>query len=126
MRPEAPVRPAPPPRPQHSKPDANPLRLLVGLAGIASVSALVTAMLPSVSPTEMVIAADTTDTTVMTAVVAVAPEPSVVHVTRYVTLQPGQTAPPQSSVLVKPQPTPHVTVKIIKKVQVVTKQSGKP
>ena len=123
MRPQAPVRPAPPPRQQHSKPDANPLRLLVGLAGIASASALVSAMLPSVSPTEVVVAADTTS---MTAVVAVMPEPSVVHVTRYVTLQPGQTAPPQSSVLVKPQPTPHVTVKVVKQVQVVTRQSGKP
>ena len=123
MRPQAPVRPAPPLRPQHSKPDANPLRLLVGLVGIASASALVTAMLPSVSPAEVVVAADTTS---MTAVVAVMPEPSVVHVTRYVTLKPGQTAPPQSSVLVKPQPTPHVTVKIVKKVQVVTRQSGKP
>lgn len=123
MRPEAPVRPVPPPRPQRSKPDANPLRLLVGLAGIASASALVTAMLPSVSPTGLVVAADTTDTNVMTAVV---PEPSVVHVTRYVTLQPGQTAPPQASVLVKPQPTPHVTVKVVQKVQVVTRQSGKP
>ena len=57
---------------------------------------------------------------------AVVPEPSVLHVTRYVTLQPGQTAPPQSSVLVKPQPTPRVTVKVVKKVQVVTRQSGKP
>ena len=120
MRPGAPVRTAPPPRPQHSKPDANPLRLLVGLAGIASASALVTAMLPSVSPAEVVVAADTTGMT------AVVPEPSVLHVTRYVTLQPGQTPPPQSSVLVKPQPTPHVTVKVVKKVQVVTRQSGKP
>lgn len=120
MRPEAFVRPTPAPRPQRSKPDANPLRLLVGLAGIASASALVTAMLPSVSPTEVVVAADTTGLT------AVAPEPSVLHVTRYVTLQPGQTAPPQSSVVVKPQPTPRVTVKVVKQVQVVTKQSGQP
>jgi hypothetical protein len=120
LRPEAPVRTAPPPRPQHSKPDANPLRLLLGLAGIASASALVTAMLPSVSPTEVVVAADTTGMT------DVVPEPSVLHVTRYVTLEPGQTAPPQSSVLIKPQPTPHVTVKVVKKVQAVTRQSGKP
>jgi hypothetical protein len=123
MRPEAPVRPAPPLRPPRSKPDANPLRLLVGLAGIASASALVSAMLPSVSPAEEVVAADTTG---MPAVVAVEPEPPVVHVTRYVTLEPGQTAPPQSSVLVKPQPTPHVTVKVVRKVQAVTRQSGKP
>ena len=120
MRTDPPARPTPASRPQRSKPDANPLRLLVGLAGVATASALVTAMLPSVSPTEVVVAADTTGLT------AVAPEPSVLHVTRYVTLQPGQTAPPQSSVLVKPQPTPHVTVKVVKKVQVVTRQSGKP
>lgn len=120
MRPDATVRPTPPSRPQRSKPDANPLRLLAGLAGIASASALVTAMLPSVSPTEVVVAADTTGLT------AVVPEPSVLHVTKYVTLKPGQTAPPQASALVKPQPTPRVTVKVVKKVQVVTKQSGNP
>jgi hypothetical protein len=122
MRPD-PVRPTPPQRPIRVKPDANPMRLIVGLAGVASATALLTAMLPSISPTDVAAADSATTTTDTTAVV---PEPSVLHVTKYVTLKPGQTAPPQSSVVVKPQPTPRVTVKVVKKVQAVTKQSGKP
>jgi hypothetical protein len=89
------------------------MRLLLGVAGIASASALITAMLPSISPAGAVVA----DATTLT---AVAPEPSVTHVTRYVTLAPGQTAPPNASVQVKPQPTPRVVVRVV------TRQSGTP
>ena len=51
---------------------------------------------------------------------AIAPAPSVVHVTRYVTLLPRQTAPPQAPVVVQPTPTPRVHV------VTVTRQSGVP
>jgi hypothetical protein len=87
------------------------MRLVIGMAGIASVSALLTAMLPSVTPSQVAVADTTT---------AVVPQPSVIHVTQTVTLAPGQTAPPNSSVVVPPQPTPRVVV------TTVTKQSGKP
>jgi hypothetical protein len=59
------------------------------------------------------VAVDDADTTT-----AIAPQPPVVHVTRTVILQPGQTAPPDSSVVVQPNPTPRIVVKTV------TKQSG--
>ncbi len=102
------------PRPQRSKPDPNPMRVIFGMAGIASASALMAAMLPSVMPTPVAVAGAVDTTT------AVGPEPSVVHVTRAVTLAPGETAPPNSSVVIPPQPTPRVHVKAV------TRQSGKP
>jgi hypothetical protein len=111
-------RPAPQAR---SKPDPNPLRMMLGLAGIASAAAFTSAMLPSVTPQATGTIPATTDPN---AAAAVQPEPSVQHVTRYVTLRPGETAPPQSTVVIRPQPTPHVTVQttIVTK----TRQSGKP
>jgi len=105
-----------------ARPDANPLRLMFGLAGIASISALTAAMLPSVAPAPAA-AADTQ--TVLTADAAViAPAPTVVHVKRYVTLKPGETAPPQSTVIVRPQPTPIVRTQVVTVTR--TRQSGKP
>lgn len=108
--PARPDRPAPVARPVRARPDPNPLRLLVGLAGIASASAIATALLPSVTPAPATVAD----------VVNAAPTatPAVVHVTRYVTLQPGQTAPPQVPVVVQPTPTPRVHV------VTTTRQSG--
>ncbi|HYN48066.1 MAG TPA: hypothetical protein VER83_04320 [Candidatus Nanopelagicales bacterium] len=50
------------------------------------------------------------------------PAPSVLHVTKYVQLKPGETAPPQSTVVVRPKPSPKVTVKVVTQ----TRQSGKP
>lgn len=99
------------------RPDPNPMRLLLAMGGVASASALLTALLPSVAP----VAADTsglgsTDGTT----VAAQPDPSVVHVKQYVVLAPGQTAPPKSQVLVKPTPTPRV------RVVTTTRQSGTP
>ncbi len=104
----------PPARIVRAKADANPLRVLLGLAGLASASALVTAMLPSISPAP----AASVSTTQQDA--AVAPQPSVIHVPRVVQLAAGQTAPPNTSVQIAPQPTPRV------RVVTVTRQSGKP
>jgi hypothetical protein len=95
-------------------PNPNPLRLLLGLAGVASASALVTAMLPSIMP------APIADVSQGQNDAAVAPQPSVIHVKKVVQLAPGQTAPPHTSVQIAPQPTPHV------RVVTVTRQSGKP
>ncbi|MEI7742409.1 MAG: hypothetical protein WCK58_01525 [Chloroflexota bacterium] len=114
----------PAPRVQRARPDAGPMRLMLGFAGLASASAFAAAMLPSVAPAPVV--DQTTQTTDLTAQTAPQPEPSVLHVTKYVTLKPGQTAPPQSTVVVRPQPTPQVKVTVKKVVVATTRQSGKP
>lgn len=101
------------PRPQRTKPDPNPMRVVFGLAGLASATALMTAMLPSVTPSPVAVVEAVETTT------AVVPQPSVLHVTKTVVLKPGQTAPPNSSVVIQPQPTPRVHVKVV------TRQSGK-
>jgi hypothetical protein len=85
---------------------------MVGLVGLASLSAIATGLLPSVAPAAA--AGSATAPTVADA----APLP-VKHVTRYVQLKPGQTAPPQAAVVAAPQPTPRVVV------VTVTRQSGK-
>ncbi len=103
----------PAPRPPRSRPDPKPMRVLLAAGGIASASAILTALLPSVAPRPAGIDAG------LTAEV-VAPAPSVQHVTRVVVLKPGQTAPPQASVIVQPTPTPRV------RVITTTRQSGKP
>ena len=105
---------AQPPRPQRSKPDPNPMRLVFGLAGLASATALVTAMLPSVTPSPVAVVEAVDMTT------AVGPEPSVLHVKKVVTLQPGQTAPPNAPVVIRPNPTPRIILRTV------TRQSGKP
>ena len=118
---DRPVSPTPPaggvrvPRPQHAKPDPRPMRLAFGMAGLASATALLTAMLPSVTPSQVAVA----DAVAVDTTVAAVPEPSVIHVLKTVTLEAGQTAPPDSSVVVRPQPTPRIVVKTV------TRQSGK-
>lgn len=98
-----------------SRPDPNPFRVMLGVAGLASAAALTTAMLPTVTPPAAAVQdAGAVDVTTQGA------QPPVQHVTRYVTLQPGQTAPPQSTVLVAPTPSPRVTTRIVTR----TRQSG--
>ncbi len=108
-----PARPSLEARTPRARPDPNPVRLLIAFAGIASASAIATAMLPSVVPV-----GSTTNAAVIDS--AVQPQPSVRHVTQYVTLAPGQTAPPNAPVVVQPTPTPRVHV------VTQTRQSGLP
>ena len=107
------------PDPARRRPDPGSLRMLVTFAGIASASALTTAMLPSISPVTDAAGAGSVLVADQASGAAV-PAPSIRHVTRYVVLKPGQTAPPHASVLVRPTPTPRVTVVTR------TRQSGKP
>jgi ABC-type Fe3+-hydroxamate transport system substrate-binding protein len=96
------------------------MRLMFGLVGIASISAFTAAMVPSIAPAPVAdAAAAAADVTTADAVVPVEAAP-VRHVTRYVTLQPGQTPPPGAAVNVQPTPTP------ILKTQVVVKPRPKP
>ena len=98
------------PRPSHRRPDPRPMRVVIGMAGIAAAAAMATAIakpVPSI-------------TAVTTIVSRPQPAPSVLHVTRYVQLQPGETPPPQAVVQVVPTPQPKVVV------VTTTRQSGKP
>lgn len=96
-----------------SRPDPGPLRIALGLTGIATASALVTAFLGPATGTNAAAVAGTSDTAGLPA-----NAPSVRHVTRYVQLAPGQTAPPRAIVQQAPASKPRVVV-------VTTKQSGK-
>lgn len=119
MRDEAPRRPAdqavrqPPagPRPAHQRPDPRPMRIAIGMTGLAAATAMATAIAAPRPPAATVATVVTTD---------VQPAPSVLHVTRYVQLQPGVTPPPQAAVQVVPTPQPRVVV------VTTTRQSGKP
>lgn len=94
-----------------ARPDARPMRMLIGLTGVAAMSALATAV--AVPP-----AAGQATTTVVEA--QVEPSVAVTHVTRFVQLKPGQTAPPNAPVKAAPAATPRVVV------VTTTRQSGKP
>ena len=100
-----PIRPAT----ARSRPDPTALRLAGGFTGIATASAIVSAMLAPV-PLDATVLATVTGTTA-------APQPEVVHVARYVTLKPGQTPPPQAVVQQQPAPAPRTVI-------VRTRQSG--
>lgn len=93
------------------RPDPGPLRIALGLTGVAAASALVSAFLaPSVGRSAG------TGATITETVVG-APNPIVQHITRYVQLAPGETAPPQAVIQQAPAPKPRVVI-------VTTKQSG--
>ncbi len=106
------------------------VRMVIGLAGLASASALASAMLPSVLPQPTVV--NTVDTSAAAAAApTVGPQPSVIHVTHVITLAPGQTLPPDAGVNMTPVPatptpraTPQPTPRVI--IQTITRQSGKP
>jgi hypothetical protein len=116
--PAATARPRPEPRP---RPDPNPMRLMAGFVGLASISAIATGLLPSVVPSTTASAGGVSgaDSGAATIVADAGPLP-VKHVTRYVQLEPGQTAPPQAPVVAAPRPTPRVVV------VTTTRQSGMP
>ena len=115
--PPRPVLDAPKAAVRKPRPDPGPLRIALALTGMATASALATALLgpaagvdagagkPGVGEAPVAPAAET-------------PAASVQHVTRIIQLAPGQTAPPKSVVQQQPAPKPRVNV-------VVTKQSGK-
>jgi hypothetical protein len=90
-----------------ARPDATGLRVALGFGGVAAASALITSFL---APATAAVA-------VADGAAAVADPGSVQHITRYVQLQPGQTAPPGAATATVPQPTPRV-------VTVTTRQSG--
>ena len=103
------ARPAPVARP---RPDARPLRIAVGMGAVAAASALVTALVSPPPAGPAPVQAQTTIT------LPADPAPPVRHVTEYVQLKPGQTAPPHAIVKQAPAPKPRVVV------VTTTRQSG--
>jgi hypothetical protein len=91
------------------------MRLMAGFVGLASLSAITAGLLPSVVP-----AANAGATTGTPVVAATTTPAEVKHITRYVQLKPGQTAPPQAPLVAAPKPTPRVVI------VTTTRQSGKP
>jgi hypothetical protein len=98
-------------RPGQPRPDARPMRIVIGMTGLAAATAMATAIAAPRPPATTVTTVVTTDTQ---------PAPSVLHVTHYVQLGPGETPPPQAVVQVVPTPQPRVVV------VTTTRQSGKP
>ena len=88
------------------------MRAILGFTGMAAAAAIATAI---IRPP----AGDAGATTVVVPQVADQSAAPVRHVTKYVQLKPGQTAPPNAPVKVVPQATPRVVI-------VTTHQSGKP
>ena len=121
--PERPRRPDPAALDRRTRADSTGVRMVLGLAGLASASAITTVLLPSILPQTTVVAAAGSGSA------AGGPtQPSVIHVTHVVTLAPGQTLPPDAILNTAPgsapQATPQPTPRIV--YQVVTRQSGKP
>ena len=88
------------------------MRIALGMTGIAAASAIATALLAPVATVS-----GTGDVAQTAATVPVQPAASVRHVTQFVQLKPGQTAPPKAVVQQAPAPKPRVVV-------VTTRQSG--
>jgi hypothetical protein len=118
------------PRPAKARPDPNPMRFVLGVSGLVAATALATAIARPGPATPAAVVLDAGTDPAPTAT----PAPLVVrHVTRYVQLQPGETAPPGASVVARPDPSPRVVVVTVpapappaaaRRVVVVTRQSG--
>ena len=121
MQPRPTLERAEPARPVKAKPDPTPMRMAVGIGGLATLSGLVTAIfvVPAAAPvTDAATIAPATPATVTQQ------RPVV-----YVQLQPGQTAPPGAKVIDAKAPKPitvvtHVAAPAQKTVVVHTTQSG--
>jgi hypothetical protein len=113
---ELPPRPASDARPARSdarpsKPDARPMRFVYGAGAVAAMSVMAVGL---VQP-DFAATADQTGsaggTTADPNTVAQAPaDVAVRHVTQYIHLKPGETAPPGATVIAANAPTPRVVV----------------
>lgn len=114
--------------PARSRPDARPMRLVIGAGGLAAFSALAAAIVLPPTP-----APSATADTQQADVVPTGTPINVQRQVQYVQLQPGQTAPPGATVIDAAAPTPMTVVVTItappapaRKPRVVrTTQSGK-
>ena len=110
-------------RPPARRPNATPMRALIGAGGLAAVSAIGGAIVAQPQPyTGPEIVAEPTPIAPGTPVVAQRP-------VRYVQLEPGQTVPPGARVIQAGAPTPITVVTVVpappkRNVVVTTTQSG--
>ncbi len=117
---ELPARPAPVARPltdarparsdlRQSKPDARPMRFVYGAGAVAAMSVMAVGL---VQPDFAATADQSTssDPTADPTAVAQSPGTTIQHVTRYIQLKPGETAPPGARVIAANAPTPRVVV----------------
>jgi hypothetical protein len=106
------------------------MRFALGFSGLVAATALAAAIARPAPAHSTAVALDVAAEPGPTGT----PAPQVVrHVTRYVQLQPGETAPPGASVVTQPDPSPRVVVVTVpatappaaaRRVVVVTRQSG--
>ena len=99
------------------RPDPGPLRLAIGMTGIAAASAIASALMSSSGANADVGTFGTVQTVQTVLTLPADPTPSPRHVVQYVQLLPGQTAPPKAIVKQAPAPKPRIVV-------VTTRQSG--
>jgi hypothetical protein len=108
------------------------MRLAFGVTSLAAAAAMTTAIIrppaPAPAPVEITVQAEASQ--------APDPQPVVIrHVTRYVQLKAGETAPPGAKVVQKPDPSPRIVIVTLpapastpksapKRVVAVTRQSG--
>lgn len=104
-----PLRPATPAHTAKAKPDARPMRMALAAGGVATLSALVAAIISPPGPV--------TNTAVAPSQSAASQDPTVsptdiqvVRPIRYVQLSPGETAPPGATVIDASAPTPITVV----------------
>ena len=111
------------PRTPRARPDPAPMRLALAVTGLVAATAVAASIIrpPVASPVPAPTDPPPPPTTQPVAVQ---------HITRYVQLKPGQTAPPGALVVQKPAPTPRVVVVTVpapaprRVVVVTTRQSG--
>jgi hypothetical protein len=94
---------------RQSKPDPRPMRLVYGAGAVAAMSVMAVGL---VQPDSAATADQTAvfDPTSDPSSVAQAGGPTVQHITEYVHLRPGESAPPGATVIAPNAPTPRVVV----------------
>jgi hypothetical protein len=91
-----------------SKPDARPMRFVYGAGAVAAMSVMAAGL---VQPDFAATADQTAGSAALDQnAIAQLPDTTVRHVTQYIHLKPGETAPPGATVIAADAPTPRVVV----------------
>lgn len=95
---------------RQSKPDARPMRFVYGAGAVAAMSVMAVGLVqPDFAATaDQIVGSNSTPDP--NAVAQVPADVAVTHVTQYIHLQPGETAPPGATVIAPDAPTPRIVV----------------